>query len=121
MSFVARPIARMKLKRKNVAFPRMTITVNGQGLRIQHQQGMNVLYPAPSVSVPGRAPDDTQMVSKLVFDPSMDIVYDAEDGRREDRYTLSPDGSQIAMNVTLTSARLPQPLSYKLVFGRAGH
>ncbi len=45
--------------------------------------------------------------------------FQAEDGRRVNLYSVSADGNTLTMNVTITSPRLPSPLTYKLVYNRA--
>jgi len=47
-------------------------------------------------------------------------IFENEDGRRENVFTLSRDGRTLNMDVTLTSPRrdLPDPMSYRLVFRR---
>jgi hypothetical protein len=45
-------------------------------------------------------------------------TFDAEDGRRVNVYTLSPDGSTLTMEVTVTSPKLSSPLTYKEVYRR---
>jgi hypothetical protein len=39
----------------------------------------------------------------------------ADDGRRDNVFTLSPDGKTLRMTVTAQSGRLSQPLRYTLV------
>jgi hypothetical protein len=46
-------------------------------------------------------------------------TFAAEDGSRENVYTVSADGRTLTMNVTLRSPRLSAPLTYKLVYNRA--
>ncbi len=47
-------------------------------------------------------------------------VFENEDGRRENVFSLGRDGRTLNMDVTLTSPRrdLPDPMSYRLVFRR---
>ena len=118
MSFITRPIARTRLRARNVAFPRMTITVSTGGLRVRHEKGLNVLYLTPESPVEVVATDGSDAVSQVSFDPNPLFTYEAESGKREDRYTLSPDGSRLTITVLMTSPRLPGPLTYKLVYAR---
>jgi hypothetical protein len=119
MSFIARPIARMKLKRRNVAFPHFTIEQSSGGVRVRHEQGLDVLYPEAGVAVKTRAPDGTGVVARLDADTDLLLSYDAGEGRREDRYALRGDGSTLTLSVRLTSSKLPKPLSYRLVYRRS--
>lgn len=121
MSFVTRPIARTRLRARNVAFPRMTITVNQDGLRVRHEKGMNVLYKAPDALLQVVTPDGSDAATQVLFDPDPHLRYEAESGKREDRYTLAADGSRLVLTVQVTSPKLPGPLTYKLVYSRQGH
>lgn len=42
--------------------------------------------------------------------------FQAEDGTRTNVYTLSPDGRTLTMDVTVVSARLTGPMTYRLVY-----
>jgi hypothetical protein len=42
----------------------------------------------------------------------------AEDGQRVNAYSIAPDGSMV-LQVTITSPRLPKPLTYRLAYKRA--
>ena len=46
-------------------------------------------------------------------------VFVSDDGRRENEFTLSQDGQVLRVNVTLTSARLSNPVVYSLSYKRA--
>ena len=82
---------------------------------------MNVLYKAPESPLQVVTPDGSDAVTQVSFDPNPHFTYDAESGKREDRYNLSPDGSRLTLTVQMTSTKLPGPLTYKLVYARQGH
>ncbi|MBC7926293.1 MAG: hypothetical protein H7039_11610 [Bryobacteraceae bacterium] len=119
MNFVKRPIARGKLKRRNYAFPRMTIASGADGLLINQEKGLNVTYQMPNVAVRTKAPDGAQVLSTLSAGPGLILNHVTEEGKREDNYILSSDGAVLTMAVSLSSTHLPQPLTYKLVYGRS--
>lgn len=48
----------------------------------------------------------------------LEHAFDAEDGRRVNVYTLSPDGNTLFMDVTVTSPKLDSPLTYRMVYRR---
>ena len=43
-------------------------------------------------------------------------VFLSDDGRRENEFTLSPDGQVVMLKVTLTSQRLSVPVVYRLSY-----
>jgi hypothetical protein len=119
MNFVARPIARGRLKRRNVAFPSFQIAAEDRGLHVRHQQGLDVVYPSEGTAVHTRAPDNSDVTTKLATEPVLKLTYDAEGGRREDQYILSTDGSTLTMAVRIVSPNLPKPLVYRLAYRRS--
>ena len=46
-------------------------------------------------------------------------VFVSEDGKRENEFTLSQDGQMLRLRVTLSSARLSNPVVYSLSYKRA--
>jgi hypothetical protein len=48
----------------------------------------------------------------------LEQTFDAEDGKRVNVYTLSPDGSTLTLEVTVTSPKLSSPLTYRQVYRR---
>ena len=48
----------------------------------------------------------------------LEQVFEAEDGRRVNVYTLSPDGNTLNLDVTVTSPKLDGPLTYRMVYRR---
>jgi hypothetical protein len=45
----------------------------------------------------------------------------AEDGRRDNHFTVSEDGRRLTLEVTVTSPRLSAPLRYRLNYVRTGN
>ena len=119
LNFVIRPVARARLNRRSVAFPFFEITVAGSGVRVRHEKGLDVTYASVDVSVQTKAPDGATVTTRMSADPVLTLAYEADDGQRVDRYVLSGDGGKLALSVRLTSAKLPNPLEYTLVYRRA--
>ena len=51
---------------------------------------MNVLYKAPESLLQVVTPDGSDAVTQVLFDPDPHFQYEAESGKREDRYTCLP-------------------------------
>jgi hypothetical protein len=82
--------------------------------------GKAIVVPASGAAVKWTREDgETFDVSGKVAGSTLTQTFVAEDGKRVNVYTLSPDGKTLTMNVTVTSPRLPKPLNYKLVYRRA--
>lgn len=119
MNFLARPIARRRLR--GTTRPYQTIS-------IQRPEGEIVtLYDGRA---PIRAPDDGSPVSwqredgevlrlsVMEQDGALVQSFVAEDGSRENRYRLSDDGRTLTLTVTIRSGRLPAPIVYDLQYDR---
>ncbi|MBC8168027.1 MAG: hypothetical protein H7Y20_19435 [Bryobacteraceae bacterium] len=119
MNFIARPIARGRLKSRNAPFPTVSIKLEGSGVRVAHEAGLTASYPGPGSTVRTTAPDGTDVHTRFTTDPVLVFTYEADSGKREDRYELSGDNSAVTIFVRLTSPKLPRPVAYKLVFNRS--
>lgn len=119
MNFIARPIARGRLKTRNAPFPSVSIKVEGSGVRVAHEAGLTASYPGPGSPVRTTAPDGTDVHTRFTTDPVLTFTYEADSGIREDRYVLSGDNTAVTIFVRLTSAKLPRPVLYKLVYNRS--
>jgi hypothetical protein len=119
MNFVTRPIARTRLRRTNEAH---------REVRIERADGHYVI--GMDDRAPTRAPSDGTPVQWTREDGEVLEVttsvrggvlrqtFQAEDGRRANDFHLSEDGRVMTMRVTITSDRLPEPLTYRLVYRR---
>lgn len=128
MNVVVRQIARPRLRSTNVAYPQVVISYDNTSIRVDLRGRPSVSSPANGQPVlwhreTGRT--CTQMSGDCVRVTTewengvLQQSFQAEDGRRVNVYTVSADGNTLTMNVTITSPRLPQPLTYKLVYNRA--
>ena len=120
MNFVTRPIARGRLRRTNTAYERVVIAFPSNQVSVRYDERNPIVSPASGAAVKWTREDGE------VFDVSMrpaggrlTQTFTAEDGSRENVYTLSADGRTLTMNVTIRSPRLSAPLTYKLVYNRA--
>ena len=120
MSFVTRPIARGRLVRTNAAYNRVIINQADNQFSIQFDDRAAIRTPANGSPIKWTREDGEVLdVSTEWENGTLEQTFRAEDGQRVNVYSLSADGSTLTMNVTVTSPRLPQPLTYKLVFNRA--
>lgn len=117
--FLVRPIARSRLKKTNPNITRAVITQSGEDLTI------TLGISKPSTGRPGGAStkwsrdDETFDVSLAWQGNALVQTFVAPDGRRINRYMLSPDGETLSLQITLSSDMLKQPVSYTLTFKRA--
>jgi len=120
MNFVTRPIARGRLNRTNQPYQRLVVDFNAQQVSITMDQRAAITTPANGTPIKWTREDGEVLdVSTEWENGVLEQTFKAEDGQRVNRYSISGDGSTLTMNVTVTSPRLPSPLTYKLVFNRA--
>jgi hypothetical protein len=120
MNFVTRPIARGRLNRTNQPYQRLTIDYTSSQVTVTTDQRSPIVTPANGTPIKWTREDGEVLdVSTEWENGVLEQTFKAEDGQRVNRYSISADGSTLTMNVTVTSPRLPQPLTYKIVYNRS--
>ena len=128
MNVVVRQIARPRLRSTNTAYPRLVVSYDATNVRVDMQgrpsvsspaNGQPVLWQRETGRTCAQMRGDCVRVTTEWRDGALTQTFQAEDGRRVNVFTVSPDGGTMTMNVTVTSPRLPQPFTYKLVYNRA--
>lgn len=126
MNVVVRQIARPRLRSTNTPYPQLVIHTDGGAYRVDMQGRPSVSSPSNGNGVlwhreTGRTcpavRGDCVRVTTVWNNGRLTQTFAAEDGQRVNVYTV--DGNTLTMNVTITSPRLPQPLTYRLVYNRA--
>jgi hypothetical protein len=121
MNFVTRPIARGRLRRTNQPYQRIVIGFGNGQVSIAVDRRSPIVTPANGTPVDWAREDGERLkVSTEWANGRLEQTFEAEDGRRINAYSLSPDGRTLTLSVTLTSPRLARPITYKLVYDRAG-
>jgi hypothetical protein len=119
MNAITRPIARGRLSRTNVPYRRVVISPTPTAVSITTDTRAPIVTPADGGAIKWTREDGEVFdVSTVWENGSLKQTFAAEDGRRVNAYTLSPDGQTLSLQVTVTSNRLRQPLTYQLVFQR---
>lgn len=119
MNFITRPVARGRLTRTNEPYRAITIRQSGEEISIITDDR------APIVARPDGNPARWQREDGEELDlttrwdgPMLEQTFVAEDGQRRNVYSLAPDGDTLELDVTVTSPRLPAPLTYTLRYRR---
>jgi len=117
-SFIARPIARSRLKKHSPAIKRVEIA---QGQAISIKLGGT----KPSQHTPGQPPVKWRRDDGEVFDVTMEWqgavlvqTFVSPEGQRVNRYFLSADGKALSMEVTLSGPQLSRAVRYTLTYLR---
>ena len=128
MNVVVRQIARPRLRSTNTAYPNITMSYDQSSVRVDMAgrpsvsspaNGQPVLWHRQTGGTCREMKGDCVRVSAEREGGNLKHTFQAEDGRRVNVYSVGADGKTMTMNVTVTSPRLPQPLTYKLVYNRA--
>lgn len=127
MNVVVRQIARPRLRNTNVAYPQLVISYDQTNIRVDMQgrpsvsspaNGQPVLWQRETGGVCQQVRGDCVRVTTEWENGRLEQTFAADDGQRVNVFSVSPDGNTLTMNVTITSPRLPNPLTYKLVYNR---
>lgn len=119
MNFVVRPVARSRLNKTNQPYKHITLATTPGMLSITTDKRAPIVAPADGSPVKWRREDNELLnVSMQWRGSALQEVFAAEDGKRVNQFELSPDGRELKLIVTVTSTRLPKPLSYTLVYQR---
>ncbi len=119
MNFALRPIARSRLRGTNVPYRTITISNAPNQVTVTTDGTSTTVAPPDGTPVQWRRADGEQMQVSLRWDGGrLTQRFMAEDGQRQNVYSLSPDGNTLTMAVTLNSPRLPEPITYNLRYRR---
>jgi hypothetical protein len=118
MNFFVRPIARRQLRQKTVLYSSFAMRRSGEFFCITLAGEPVLSLPLSGSVVVWKAPDGEIVRVRLVLGPELAQVFEAKQGRRENRFTLSPNGAVLTMDIRITSDELPRPVEYRLVYRR---
>ena len=119
LDFVRRAIARERLEKLNPAYRKVAITSSQNEISVTVDNQPQLRTPPNGAPVPWVAPDGRKVnASMQLADRRLAQTFTSADGRRINDYTLSPDGRTLTVQVTETSPRLSQTITYKQVYRR---
>ena len=119
LNLLTRDIARGRLKKLNPAYRQVAITSSPNEISVTVDNQPPLRTPAQGAPVAWVGPDGGKVnASMKLVGPRLAQTFTSADGRRVNDYSLSPDGRTLTMQVTETSPRLSQTLTYKQVYRR---
>ncbi len=118
MSFITRPIARGRLNKVNPTPQRVQIDVTRDTLAVAFDGGNPVITPlgGDTVSWTNSLTKEEDRAHATIAGDTVAQTIAAHDGQRENAYVFTDNGTRLRMHVTVTSPRLPRPLTYTLLF-----
>jgi len=114
MSVFTRGVARGRIAAKAAIYPRVSFAREGEGYRVVLGQNWNVALKEGGAPVEWKSAEGEVYRIRLLA--GFTILIDSADGQRENRFTLA--GDRLTMTTKMTSARLPAPLEFRLVYRR---
>ena len=120
-SFFIRPLARKRLLKTNTMHHKLVIALGASVASITYgaKEARAVIAPLDG-SIVGWERDDGEafQVSHQLTGERLIQTFRGDDGRKVIVFSLSQGGDVLTMAVTVSSARLPEPLVYQLVYSR---
>lgn len=119
MNFITRPIARYKLTNVNPAYQKITLSITPQQVSVKLDDRVPILMPGNGQEAPWTREDGEKfMVAAHPQGNELVQTFRNDEGARTNVFKLSPDGKTLTLYVTVTSPRIPKPLTYTMTFGR---
>jgi hypothetical protein len=120
MNMVKRPVARGRLKKTNQPYQQVVIEQTSSEITTTMDNRKPITTPVTGTPIKWTREDgETFDVSTQWDNGKLKQTFKAEDGQRVNSFSISPDGSVLTLDVTVTSSKLSRPLLYKLVFRKA--
>jgi hypothetical protein len=117
MNFITRPIARARLAKTNEAYRTVRIQREAGTIAITYDQRQPQLMPADGRSVDWTREDGEKFrISARMDQDDLVQTYQAEDGARTNVFHVDPASHNLTLAVTISSPRLPGPLTYTLSY-----
>lgn len=120
MSFITRPIARGRLNKTNPLPQHVRISRTDDTIAVAFDAGNPVSTPLNGNTVPWTSSlthEHYQAHAERTGDTTAQVIV-APDGQRRNAYVFTDNGTRLVLRVTISSHRLPQPLTYTLRFKR---
>ncbi len=120
LDVLTRDIARGRLKKLNPAYRQVAIDSSPIEISVTVDDQPPLRTPIKGAPVAWVAPDGAKVNASMQLEGRrLAQTFTSADGRRVNDYALSPDGRTLTMQVTETSPRLSQTITYKQVYKRA--
>lgn len=120
MNFIARPIARHRLRKANTVPLSLTVAVRPDTIAVTFD-GLNpIITPRDGNAVPWIRGHTGELYDVWMTESGDTLrqVIHSEDGQRENDFVFLDGGDRLELHVVLSTERLPMPLRYMLSFRR---
>jgi hypothetical protein len=123
MGLFTRPIARKRLTRLNPIPHHVLVTVTSDSMTVAFDNMPPIVTPMDGSEVPWHSPNTNEdyQIHAVVQGDTLAQVITAPDGQRTNAFRFDDSTGHLAVHVTMTSHRLPEPLQYTLLYRRDGN
>jgi hypothetical protein len=120
MNVITRTVARGRLRETNSPYQVVVFDIRDGAIRFTRDGGNPVLSDAVGTPVPWKREDGKLYeVTQAADGTTLRQCFRAEDGSRTNLFSLSEDAGRLTVAVTVTSPKLPKPLTYSMTLARA--
>lgn len=120
-NFAIRTMARGRLEKANKVPKFVFIAQADDKTTVSFDERIGPTAPSDGRTIVWTRPDGRQYQLRIALESGVLVQsYKAEHGTRVNRFTLSPDGQILFMDVAVSSPRLKSSIVYKLVFRKEG-
>lgn len=120
MNFIARPIARKRLRESNLPSAELQLVVTADEITIARPGRPTVSAPRDGSTITWESPDgdEFEVRHRLVSDHELVQEFVGKGNRSENVFALDRDGSRVSVQTTITADRLPKSLSFRMTYRR---
>lgn len=120
MVFLARPIARRRLRDGNLPSEELQIEVTSDKITILRPGRPTVSAPRDGSQVVWKSPDGDEFKVRHVLRADHEVTQEfVGDGNRSiNEFTLADDGARLVVRTTITADRLPRALRFRMTYQR---
>lgn len=117
--FAIKGIARSRLTSGTKIDPWVAFTLDGTRIRVRTPSGTEAVSREDGVATDYVSDGERTKLSQWIHEGKVMQAFVADEGRRLNEWTLSPDGTTLSVKVTVSSAKLSHPVVYTLTYRRA--
>lgn len=118
VNFVIRGFAHGRLKNTNKPYGTVVIAKKGDMTSIKTDDRAPIEAPSAGTAVKWTREDGQKYDVTLAWkgDTRLEETFANDEGKRVNVFAMNPDGKTMTMSVTVTSGKLPVPLTYSLAY-----
>lgn len=120
MIFIARPIARKRLRESNLPSAELQLVVTAEEITVARPGRPTVTAPRDGSTIEWKSPDgdEFEVRHRLVSDSELVQDFVGDGNRSENVFELDASGSRVVVHTTITADQLPKTLRFHMTYRR---